>query len=207
MMAVLAALTSTDLWFWDDALPPGQGVGLALPDDRVVLRWDAAKDAYEVAPVVAAERTAVAAVTADGERHRVREVEVALSPGAPLAANVLAGPAERLPAVGDGRPTPKGPVPIDTMAPFPVLVDYATSSVVPAIAKLPPNLWPLVAGSPVTLSGRTWTVLTLEGDDLRLAGVPEALRRVPNPNGRRLPSGYALAAAIAVAALLLWRRR
>ena len=215
MGTLLGLLLTTDVWFWDNLEAIGAGVGEHLADGRWVTAFDAKAQTYEVRAVRTATLGQVRSVTTDPETHAVGEVRVRVAPGrafgdpiAPLSAEVLAGPANRLPSIPEGHAVPDHPVPIETLAPFSVNVSYAASAVMPGPVTLPKGYWPIVAGDAVLFDRSTYTVQQIDADRLTLLGPPDQLRRIPNANDRVLPSGYLIAIATGLGALVWrWRRR
>jgi hypothetical protein len=202
MTTLVGLLLTTDLWFWDNAVATGAGVGQRLADGRWVTAFDAARHDYEVRAVRTAPVAALQASTEADETHAIAEVRVRLAPGAPLDAAVLAGPATRLPTIPAGHPVPDHPVPIETLAPFPVNVSYPDAQVVPGPVALPKGYWPIVAGQSVRLERTSYVVQRVDADRATLLGAPERVDRVPNPNDRVVPSGYVVALGSAFAAAI-----
>lgn len=221
-IAALLALAWTDAWFWDNDLPPGEGIGARVQQadvPEVVTAWDA--DGYTLCrtwdaptsqlrpaiegPMVRRFGSVAVSIADDGEKL-VATLQPEHFDLAKLGLTSVDGGAPMV--EGSPAEAPADTTTIESLAPFPVTIDLHTGDLIPGVVALPADAWPLLAGLHVRDGHDEAVVLDVSGDRATLRSVDctkDAAFRVHNPDDRVVPAnrvvlGGALAALLAVLA-------
>jgi hypothetical protein len=222
MIRALLAVILWDAWFWDDTLPPGEGVGTRLGDEDVtawsadgyVLNrvWDVPEPSVRPkldGPVDRMFGAVTVRVEDDGEKLVATVQEQAID----VDKLGLTSPDRGAAPTVEGSPAgaPADQVTLDSLAPFPVTIDIPGKRILSAPVALPDRAWPIVAGMDVRVGREDAVVLAEDAGTVTVraaTGRTDAELRLANPADRRLPVILpAAVVALAGATLLTVARR